>query len=108
MGVAFKNQGEFDMAIETFKKALLIKPNNAQVYYNMGNTYQDHGKMDEAIEYYNKSISHKPNSTEAYNNMGSALKIQCKFEDLFRLSKKHIYLNLIILSPYTTLAQHFN
>jgi len=37
MGNALKGQGKLDEAIEAYKKALSIKPDYAEAYYNMGN-----------------------------------------------------------------------
>ena len=36
-GAAYKGLGQFDASIEAYNKALAIKPNNAEAYYNMGN-----------------------------------------------------------------------
>ena len=59
MGVALKNQGKLDEAIEAHKKSISIKPDDANGYYNIGNLLQEQLKLDEAIEYYSKSISLK-------------------------------------------------
>jgi tetratricopeptide (TPR) repeat protein len=60
MGVTLKDQGKLDEAIDAYIKALSIKPEYAETYYNMGNALKDQGKLDEAIEAYTKALSIKP------------------------------------------------
>ena len=74
MGVTLQDQGKLEEAIEAYNKALAIKPDYAEAYYNMGIALQDQGKLEEAIEAYNKALAIKPDYAEAYYNMGNALK----------------------------------
>ncbi len=64
----------FDKAITSYKEALLIKPNYAEAYYNIGVVLQDQGKLDEAIKSLGKAIKLNPNFVAAYNNIGNVLK----------------------------------
>jgi tetratricopeptide (TPR) repeat protein len=74
MGNALQEQGKLEEAIDAYTKALSIKPDYAEVYYNMGNALQEQGKPEEAIEAYNKALSIKPDYAKVYYNMGFALK----------------------------------
>jgi len=74
MGTALKDKGDPDAAIESYKKALKIQPDFAEVYNNMGTALKDKGDPDAAIESYKKALKIQPDYAEAYNNMGSALK----------------------------------
>ncbi len=65
---------EFDAAIESYKKALEIKPDYAEAYYNMGNALKNKGNPEAAIDSYKQALKIKPDYAEAYNNMGVALK----------------------------------
>ena len=65
---------QFDAAIESYKKALEIKPDYAEAYYNMGNALKDKGNPEAAIDSYQQALKIKPDYAEAYNNMGVALK----------------------------------
>ena len=58
MGIAFKAQGKLDKAIDSYKKAISLKPNFAKAYNNIGLALQEQGKL-EAIEAYNKALFHK-------------------------------------------------
>ena len=70
MGVALKEQGKLEEAIEAYNKALAIKPDYAEAYYNMGVALKEQGKLEEAIEAYNKALAIKPDYAEAYIQHG--------------------------------------
>ena len=74
MGVVLKDKGELDAAIDSYKKAIKIKPDFAEAYSNMGVSLTDQGKLDTAITSYKQAIKIKPDFAEAYYNMGVALK----------------------------------
>ena len=61
-GIIYINQGEFDKAIEHFKKFdaddLILQ---GRAYSLIGDAYSDQGKYDEAKEYYIKASNYKPN-----------------------------------------------
>jgi tetratricopeptide (TPR) repeat protein len=46
MGIAYKNQGNYTKAIESYEKAIELKPDYAYVYVNLGNAYYDQGKPE--------------------------------------------------------------
>ena len=58
----------------SFEKALSIKPDYAEAYYNIGNALQKQSRLEEALEAYNKALAIKPDYIEAYNNMGNTSK----------------------------------
>jgi tetratricopeptide (TPR) repeat protein len=111
MGVTLKEQGKLEEAIEAYNKALAIKPDYAEAYYNMGVTLQEQGKLEEAIEAYNKSLAIKPDYAEAYNNMGITLQEQGKLEEAIEAYNKALAIkpdyaeahrHLSQLTKYTT------
>ena len=81
MGASAAQLGKLDEAVLAFQKALSIKPNDAQAYYNMGNALKDQEKLEEAIDAYRKALSIKPDYADAYVNMGNVLTDQEKLED---------------------------
>ncbi len=70
IGLNYYNKGEYDKAIENFKKALHLEGGSAQIHYNLGLTYQAKGLLDEAEEEYKKSLELNPLDKEAHNNLG--------------------------------------
>ena len=94
MGSALKELDKLDEAIEALNKAISIKPDYAEAYYNLGNTFREKGKLNRAIETYTKAVSIKLDYAEAYNNMGIALADQGKPEEAnlcIRLSRSPIW-----------------
>ena len=57
-----------------YNKAVSIKPNYAEAYYNMGNALKEQDKQEEAVEVYNIALAIKPDLAEAYYNMGNVFK----------------------------------
>ncbi len=61
-----------EQAIVLYKKAIEIKPDKHEAYYNMGNAYGKLGEYQKAINAYQKAIEIKPDDNKAYYNMGNA------------------------------------
>ena len=71
-GLACRDEGDYDRAIESFAKAIELNPNYAAAYNNRGNAYRDIGNFDHAIADYTKAIELKPDFVEAYNHRDDA------------------------------------
>jgi len=70
IGLNYYNKGEYDKAIESFKKALHSEGESASVHYNLGLAYQAKGLLDEAAREYKRSLELNPLDAEAHNNLG--------------------------------------
>ena len=79
---------DFNSAIEAYNKALVIKPDYAEAYINLGSALKEQGKLEEAIEAYNKALAIKPGHAEAYYNMGITLQEQGKLEEAIEAYNK--------------------
>jgi tetratricopeptide (TPR) repeat protein len=99
MGASKFQIGMLDEAIEAYNKSIILKPNYAEAYSNMGLALQHQGRWDKAIEAYNTSISLKPNDADTYYNMGNALKDQGKFDEAIE-----VYNKALSLKPNNALA----
>ena len=73
LGAAAAQIGNLDQAILAFQKVILLKPNYADAYNNLGNVLKDQAKYDFATEAYDKALSLHPNFAEALNNKGLVL-----------------------------------
>ena len=74
-------------------KAITLKPDYYQAFYNLANTLKDLSKYHEAAEII-KAIALKPDFAEAYNNLGLTFKELDKYEDALNSINQ-----AIILSP---------
>jgi len=72
LGVAWYEEGDFERAIEHYKRALWLNPNYEAAYNNLGVAYAKQGDFGKAIECYKKAAILKPNFAAAYNNTGVA------------------------------------
>jgi protein O-GlcNAc transferase len=66
--------GDLDAAIDSYKQAIKINPDYADVYNNMGITLRDKGDSELAIGCYKQAIKIRPDYADAYHNMGVSLR----------------------------------
>ncbi len=57
-------------AISEFNKALKYQPENALIYYYMGNSYEELRQTEEAIDAYKKAVQYNKDYKEAYFKLG--------------------------------------
>jgi len=62
--------GNYIKAIEAYKQAIRIDPNDANAYYNLSVTYADLGLYKDAIEARKQAIRIDPNDAMNYYNLG--------------------------------------
>jgi len=74
VGVSNAGLMQFDAAIDFYKRALKIKPNYAEAYFNLGHAFKSEGDLEGAVGSYKQALKLKPDYAEAYNNIGNALK----------------------------------
>ncbi|WP_293360435.1 tetratricopeptide repeat protein, partial [Microcoleus sp. CAWBG24] len=64
---------DYARAIASYDKALEIKPDKHEAWYNRGTALVNLGRLEEAISSYDKALEFKPDDHEAWNNRGYAL-----------------------------------
>jgi Tfp pilus assembly protein PilF len=70
LGACYNQTGPNSLAIQTFKKALVLDPRYTEVQYNLGVAYQQNNELNKAVKCYEKAISLKHNYPTAHNNLG--------------------------------------
>ncbi len=75
-GNAAYQQGQYDEAAESFKKAAAATTPEARAaaYFNLGNAYLQQGKYREAVAAYENSLRQQPNKFDAKKNLQIAKK----------------------------------
>ena len=71
-----------------FNKALELKPNYNEVYFNLGNLYFRKERIAEALYNFNKAIELNPSYAEAYNNKENLLFSEKKFDEAIVMYSK--------------------
>ena len=72
--------GEYDMAVELYKRSLDLHP-TAEAYTFLGWTYRYQGKIDEAIAECKKAIQIDPEFGNPYNDIGAYLIEKGEFDE---------------------------
>jgi len=73
LGIAVASKGQMGKAMEYYKKAIWMAPDNAEAHYNLGNAYLSQGLRVGAIAEYREAIKVKPKYVKAYGNLAVAL-----------------------------------
>lgn len=86
--------GNFNGAIEAYKKSVEINPDQAKTYYNMGAIYQNSLKdYVNAWICYENSIQLNPRIAEAYNNMGILREMEGGYSEAKMFYQKALEIN---------------
>jgi protein O-GlcNAc transferase len=80
LGNRLFSQGKRDEAIESYEKAIAIKPDWAEAYANIGSARSQQGNLDAAITYYQKAVDLKPELEVLHSNLANSLLQQGKYE----------------------------
>jgi len=80
LGLNYYKQGEYDLAVTEFSRALLVNPDFAMAYYNRAVAYSQKGQFNKAISDYNKAIEADPKFAEAFYNRGTIFTEQGQIE----------------------------
>jgi Flp pilus assembly protein TadD len=73
LAVAAMKKNQYETAVQEWKKALELAPDEPSVHNDLGLSLMQLGKFDEAIAHYRKAVALEPKYSEAYNNLGEAL-----------------------------------
>ena len=73
LALAVSAKGDYDAALEYYRRAISLEPKNAESYYNLANLYMILNKPEKAVEEYKKAIQINPRYSKAYGNLAVAL-----------------------------------
>jgi tetratricopeptide (TPR) repeat protein len=75
-GNAYREQGDYDLAIADYTNAIKLEPRNAVTYHHRGNAYLERGEFDRAIADFTSAIKIDPRYAAAYGGRGKAYRRQ--------------------------------
>jgi predicted O-linked N-acetylglucosamine transferase (SPINDLY family) len=81
LGNRLFSQGKRNEAIESYEKAIAIKPDWAEAYGNIGSAQSQQGNLDAAIAYYQKAVALKPELEVLHFNLANSFLQQYKYEE---------------------------
>ncbi len=81
LGAIFGKTGRELEALHAKQTAVELSPQDAEAYYNLGNTLIELGRLDDAKASYNQAIALKPDHAEAHYNLGNTLLELGRLED---------------------------
>jgi len=84
MGTVLFAKKEYEKAIELFKKAIEINPQNDAAYTYIGIAHKNKEEYSQAIEAYKKAIDINPKSDNAYYNMGFTYEFQKEYKQAIK------------------------
>jgi tetratricopeptide (TPR) repeat protein len=93
LGIYLHDRGHAEEAIENYRQAIQLNPNNPEALNDLGNALAAQGRLDEAIENYRKAIQLNPDYRDALNDLGNALAAQGRFDEAIKNYYKVIQLN---------------
>ncbi len=104
LGIAQKNLGNLDLAMEHYSEAIRIKPNYAEALANIGLIHYLRGEFDEAVTYFRRSLDHKSNSAKTLTNLGAALHSSGAIDDAIIEYQKALEIDSTLPGGYTNLG----
>ncbi len=105
--IALYNSGQYDQAIEGFKKVLAVDKEQPSVWGNLAAAYAKLEKYDLALENYQTAVSMEPENSAYYQNMGSIYAAQGNDEKARELYEKAASL-AVNLSPKDAATNYYN
>lgn len=65
LGIIYRRQGRYEMAIKQYKKAMKVNPEAEYIYYNLARIYYETESYEQAADILKKAIKLNPDFTEA-------------------------------------------
>ncbi|MDD2367008.1 MAG: tetratricopeptide repeat protein [Desulfuromonadaceae bacterium] len=102
LGNYYKRKGNLDKAVESFEKAIFLRPDYIETYLSLGKLYQDNGKSQKAIELYESFLeSNEPsrrvltNLALAYSSKDLKYKALGALDEALKIAPADVRLNLL-------------
>ena len=93
LGMAYKNAGYLERAIEEFKESFRVDPKYAKGRSNLGVAYFEKGLIDKGLEEIKAALAVDPNLPEAHNNLGIIYTAKKEYEKAINAYKTAVAIN---------------
>jgi len=102
LGVISLRRGKSDEAIGYFKKAIILNPRQASIYFNLGAAYSMQKDYPKAEEYFNQAIQLAPAMANAYAELGLIRYRACRIDEALTYFR-----DALRVDPKLTQAQNY-
>ena len=106
LGVLYKENGDFDNALKSFKKSIELNPKHSMALYESGIVYEQQKNYDEAIKAYTESLKIKE-SSEVFQCLGVCYLKKGMLKEAYRNLVKAVLLNPNKYTIYNNLGAVF-
>ena len=103
-GACYAGLGQLDIAVQSYKKALSIKPDYAKAHYNLGGALQELDKLHDSAKSYENAIALEPENAQAHNNLAIVLRELDQLEEAEASCRKAIVLDPEYADAYSCLS----
>ncbi len=93
VGLDLAKSGRFGQAVEEYRQALALNPQDAKAHHNLGAAYAQQGRLREAITQYRQVLRIRPDSVEARSNLGVILAQQGRRREAISQYREALRLN---------------
>lgn len=93
LGDVYSDEGNYDLAIEAFKKSVALKPDYADAVHNIGFIYLQLGDTAKAKKYLQQSIDMNPRLFQAWYKMGRIFMAEKNYQEAQKYMSKALELN---------------
>ncbi|OQX83815.1 MAG: hypothetical protein B6D63_05615 [Candidatus Latescibacteria bacterium 4484_7] len=106
-GVIHYHNGQYEKALELFKKAIELDPEFTEGYNNLGLTYTEIQEEEKATEAFKKAIELNPDLAATYNNLGYVFYRLGSYEEAIEMYNEAIGKSKDNSSAYTNLGNAY-
>jgi protein O-GlcNAc transferase len=105
LGVAAFKCGAVEESLQCFEKAVVVEPQVADGFNNLGNVLVELGRFDAAAANLAKAVELNPNSADAFNNLGRAYAEMGRYDEAVAATQSAIERNPGLAEAYINLGK---
>jgi len=104
LGIIYRETGQYDQALQQFRRTLQIEPRNFQAYIDLGQTYEKLGRLKEAEVAYKSAMKLRPDYSYVYSYLGYFYYVYGRIPDAEKMFLKVIRLTPGSIRAYNNLG----
>lgn len=93
LGLVFKNSGDLNSSIKSFREAISISPSFAPAYFNLGQIYRANKNWSKAMSFFKKGLSFDKKNLNAYLDIGNLLRDQLRWDEAIEFFHQALLIN---------------